>query len=214
MLGSASYPFPGTTDFSSFLLRAQASGAKVLGLCNAGADTVNCVKQAHEFGLTQQMKIAALLLLLPDVHGMGLEVAQGLLLTESFYWDLNPRTRAFTSRFLAQQKTTVPPDMIQAGCYAATLHYLRAVQAMGAAAAKASGAATVARMKAMPCDDDAYGASTIREDGRQISPAYLFQAKTPAESHGAWDLYKLVATTPAAEAYQPMAEGHCALVKS
>ena len=160
------------------------------------------------------MKIAALLVELPDVHGMGLETAQGLVLTESFYWDLNDRTRAFTRRLRASQKGMVPPDMIQAGCYAGTLHYLKAVAAMGVAAAKSSGADAVTRMKAMPCDDDAYGQSSIRADGRQISPAYLFQAKTPAESKGEWDLYKLLATTPAAEAYQPLAEARCALVKS
>ena len=214
VLGAAAYPFPGTTDFSSFLLNAQASGAKVLGLCNAGADTVNCVKQAHEFGLAGKMKIAALLMELPDVHGIGLDIAQGLLLTESFYWDLNDRTRAFTKRFLTGQKTTVPPDMIQAGCYSGTLHYLKAVKAMGVAAAKASGAATVAKMKAMPTDDDAFGKGSIRADGRQLCPSYLFQAKTPAESHGEWDLYKLLATTPADQAFQPLSEGHCSLVKS
>ena len=211
--GSSRYPFPGTTDFSSFLVSAQSSGAKVLGLANAGADTVNCIKQAHEFGLTSQMKVAALLMFIADVHGLGLEAAQGLVLTESFYWDMNDRTRAFTKRLMSTQKPSGYPDMDQAGCYAGVVHYLKAVQALGVAAAK-DGAATVARMKAMPCDDDAYGASSIRADGRQISPAYLFQVKTPAESKAPWDYYKLLATTPADQAYQPLAEGHCALVKS
>ncbi len=212
--GAVRYPFPGTTDFSSFLLQAQSSGAKVLGLANAGTDSVNCVKQAHEFGLTGKMRIAALLMVLTDVHGLGLDTAQGLVLTESFYWDLNDRTRAFTRRLLADQKPPNHPDMIHAGCYAGTLHYLKAVAAMGVAAAQADGAAVVARMKGMPCDDDAFGPSTIRADGRQVSPAYLFQVKSPAESHSAWDYYKQIGTTPAAEAYGPLASGGCPLVKS
>ena len=213
VLGEARYPFPSTTDFSSFLLQAQSSGAKVLGLANAGTDTVNCVKQAAEFGLSPRMKLAALLLFISDVHGLGLQAAQGLVLTETFYWDLNDRTRAFAQR-LATNVANLRPGMDQAGCYAATLHYLKAVAALGAAQAKADGRATVARMKATPTDDDAFGRGSIREDGRGLFPAYLFQVKSPAESHGAWDYYKLLATTPADQAFRPLSEGGCALVKS
>ena len=213
ILGEARYPFPATTDFSSFLLQAQSSGAKVLGLANAGSDTVNCVKQAAEFGLSPQMKLAALLLFISDVHGLGLQAAQGLVLTETFYWDLNDRTRAFSQR-LAGNVANVRPGMDHAGCYAATLHYLKAVAALGAAPAKADGRATVARMKATPTDDDAFGRGSIREDGRGLFPAYLFQVKSPAESHGPWDYYKLLATTPADQAFRPLSEGGCALVKS
>ncbi|WP_048861283.1 ABC transporter substrate-binding protein, partial [Acidisphaera rubrifaciens] len=156
VLGSSLYPFPDTSDFSSFLVQAQGSGAKVVGLANAGTDTVNCVKQAHEFGLTAGgTKLAALLADFNVVRALGLEAAQGLLLTESFYWDLNDRTRAFTKRLLP--KSGRPANMIQAGVYAGTLHYLKAVQAIGADKAKASGAAAIAQMKAMPTDDDAYG---------------------------------------------------------
>ena len=211
VLGSSPYPFPGTADFSSFLLQAQASGAKVLGLANAGADTVNSIKQAVEFGITQKMKIAAMLMFISDVNGLGLETAQGLVLTESFYWDLNDRTRAFTNRV----KSKAPdnwPGMDQAGCYGATLHYLKAVAGVGVAAAKADGKAAVDRMKAMPTDDDAFGHCSIRADGRGMVPAYLFQVKTPAESHGPWDYYKLIATTPAAEAFRPLADGGCKMV--
>ena len=211
VLGASTYPFPGTSDFSSFLLAAQASGAKVLGLANAGADTINSIKQAVEFGLNRQMKMAALLMFISDVNGLGLEVAQGLNLTESFYWDLNDRTRAFTNRV----KSKTPdnwPGMDPAGCYAATLHYLKAAADMGAAKAKADGSTAVARMKAMPTDDDAFGHGSIRQDGRGMFPAYLFQVKTPAESRGKWDYYKLVATTPAEQAFRPLAEGGCPLV--
>ncbi len=213
VLGEARYPFPATTDFSSFLLQAQSSGAKVLGIANAGADTINTIKQATEFGLVPQMKLAALLMYVQDVDGLGLQTAQGLVLTESFYWDLNDRTRAFSERM----KAVFPsqrPNMNHAGCYAATLHYLKAVAAMGLPAAKADGKAVVAKMKAMPTDDDAFGHGSIREDGRGLFPAYLFQVKTPAESKGPWDYYKLLATTPASEAWRPLAEGGCPLVHS
>jgi branched-chain amino acid transport system substrate-binding protein len=212
ILGSAAYPFPGTSDFSSFLLQAQASGAKVLGLCNAGADTVNSIKQAKEFGLT--MRIAAMLMFITDVHALGLDVAQGLTLTESFYWDLNDRTRAFTSRVQPKMPNKYYPNMIHAGCYAATLHYLKAVQQLGVAAAKASGAAAVTQMKAMPTDDDCFGKARIREDGLGMFPSYLFQVKTPAESKGGWDFYKTVSTYPPEEAWRPLAEGGCYFVKA
>ena len=211
VLGSRAYPFPDTTDFSSLLVQAQASGAKVLGFCNSGGDTINCIKQAHEFGLHKTMKIAAMLMYNSNVHALGLDTAQGLRMTESFYWDLNPRTRAFMDR-IRPKTPNQWPNMVQAGDYAATLHYLKVVGDMGLAEAKKSGAATVARMKAMPTDDDCFGIGKIREDGRKIHPSYLFEAKTPEESHGPWDGLKLVATTPADEAFRPMSQGGCKLV--
>ncbi|MBV9784995.1 MAG: ABC transporter substrate-binding protein [Acidisphaera sp.] len=212
VLGAAAYPFPDTSDFSSFLLQAQASRAKVIGFANAGGDTVNCIKQAHEFGITQNgTRLAALLATLQVVHATGLETAQGLLLTESFYWDLNDRTRAFTKRVVSKSPTNYP-NLEQAGAYAGALHYLKIAADMGAASAKADGAATVARMKATPFDDDAFGKGSIREDGRVMLPAFLFEVKKPSESRGEWDLYKLVATTPAEGAAPPLAEEHCPLV--
>jgi branched-chain amino acid transport system substrate-binding protein len=213
VLGAARYPFPATADFSAFLLQAQASRAKVLGLANASSDTVNSIKQAREFGLDKTMKFAALLMGAIDVKALGLEAGQGLLLTESFYWDLNDRTRALTVRVKAKNEGR-PPAMVPAGCYGATLHYLKAVADLGAARAKASGAEAVNRMKAMPTDDDAFGAGSIRVDGRAIHPAYLFEVKKPAESRDPWDLYKLVATTPGDEAFRPLGEGNCPLVRS
>jgi branched-chain amino acid transport system substrate-binding protein len=211
VLGASAYPFPGTTDFSSFLVQAQASRAKVLGLANAGADTINSIKQAHEFGLNKTMKIASLLMFLSDVHALGLEVSQGLNLTESFYWDLNDRTRAFTKR-VAPKTPNNWPNMIHAGCYSATLHYLKTVMDMSAAEAKKDGAATVARMKKMPVEDDCFGKTTIREDGRNLTTAYLFEVKKPSESKGPWDYYNLIATTPGEQAYRPLGEGHCGFI--
>jgi branched-chain amino acid transport system substrate-binding protein len=214
VLGSVRTPFPGTTDFSSFLVQAQASRAKVIGLANAGTDTINCIKQAAEFGITRRgVKLASMLMFLPDVHALGLQTAQGLVCTETFYWDLNDRTRAFArrARALAGQ---APIGMSQAGDYSAVLHYLKAVAAMGVQAAKASGAEAVARMKAMPTDDDAFGPGQIRDDGRKLHPAYLFEVKRPEESRGPFDYYKLLQTTPAEEAFRPVAEGGCALVRS
>jgi len=214
VLGSVRYPFPGTSDFSSFLVQAQASGAKVLGLANAGLDTVNSIKQAHEFGLTKSgMRIAGLLVFLSDVHGMGLKIAQGLVLTESFYWDLNDRTRAFTNRVKPKTPNNWP-NMDHAGCYAATLHYLKAAHAMGVANAKKSGADAVAQMKKMPTDDDAFGKQTIRADGRFMCPSFLFQVKSPSESKGPFDYYKLLQTTPADQAFMPLSQEGCKLVKS
>ena len=212
VLGSRAYPFPDTTDFSSLLLQAQSSGAKVLGLCNSGTDTVNCIKQAHEFGLTKFMKIAAMLMYDGNVRSVGLEDSQGLVMTESFYWDLNDRTRMFWER-IRQKSSTQPPNMIQAGCYAATLHYLKTAASLGAAATKADGRGAVAHMKSMPTDDDCFGAGRIREDGRKLHPSYLMQVKAPAESTGALDVLKMVATTPPDEAFRPMSEGACSLVK-
>jgi branched-chain amino acid transport system substrate-binding protein len=215
ILGSVRTPFPGTSDFSSFLLQAQASGAKVIGLANAGTDTTNCVKQAAEFGLNRRgIRLASLLMFLTEVRSLGLRTAQGLVCTESFYWDLNDRTRAFTRR----ARTLVPESAgvasTHAGSYAATLHYLKAVAQMGVAAAKASGAEAVARMKAMPTDDDAFGPGTIRQDGRKMHPAYLFEVKKPEESKGPWDLYKLLQTTTAEQTFRPLAEGGCPFVRS
>jgi branched-chain amino acid transport system substrate-binding protein len=208
--GSSAYPFPGTTDFSSLLIQAQASGAKVLGLCNAGADTINSIKQAKEFGLT--MQIAGLLLFISDVHSLGLAVAQGIAVTDSFYWDMNDRTRAFSKR-LEAKAPGVRPTMVHAGVYSSTLHYLKVAAEMGASI-KADGAATVARLKAMPTDDDCFGPGSIRVDGRKLHPSYLWTIKTPAESKGPWDYYKPVSSTPADQAFRPLADGGCPLVKS
>jgi branched-chain amino acid transport system substrate-binding protein len=212
VLGNARFPFPGTTDFSAFLLRAQASKAKVVGLAFGGTDLANAVKQATEFGLQKRgQRLAALILFISEVHSMGLETAKGLVCSESFYWDLNDRTRGLTQR-LKQNFGAPPPTMVQAGCYGVTLHYLKAVADMGVAAAKASGAAAVARMKAMPCDDDAFGPGTIRADGRKLHPAYLLEVKSPAESRGPWDYYKVLQTVPGEQAFRPLREGGCPLL--
>ncbi|MBR0647667.1 ABC transporter substrate-binding protein [Plastoroseomonas hellenica] len=214
VLGNVRTPFPGTTDFSSFIVQAQASRAKVIGLANAGSDTINCVKQAAEFGITRRgIKLASMLMFLPDVHALGLEVAQGLICTETFYWDLNDRTRAFAGR-VRQATNHAPLCMNHAGGYAAVLHYLKAVADMGVAAAKADGAALVQRMKAMPCDDDAFGPGTIRADGRKLHPSYLFEVKRPEESRGPLDYYKLLQTTGPEDAFRPINEGGCPLVRT
>ena len=213
VLGSARHPFPGTTDFSSFLLQAQQSRAKVVGLANAGVDTINSVKQAAEFGLTRRQKLAVLLMIVTDVHSLGLQTAQGLSLSETYYWDLNDRTRALANKLKGPMGGAMP-TMWQAGCYSAALHYLKAVSDMGAAQARVSGAETVVRMKAMPTDDDAFGPGSIRQDGRKLHPSYLFEVKTPAESRGPWDYYKLVRTVPTEEAWRPIADGGCTLVRS
>ena len=214
VVGNVRTPFPGTTDFSSFLLQAQASRAKVIGLANAGQDTQTCVKQAAEFGLTRRgIKLASLLLFINDVHGLGLQTAQGLTCTETFYWDMNDRTRAFTRKVL-QRSPSNYPNMIHAGCYAGTLHFLKAVADLGLPAAKASGVEIINRMKAMPAEDEAFGRSQIRPDGRNLIPSYLFEVKKPEESTKPWDYLKLVQTTPAEEAFRPLNEGGCALVRS
>ena len=212
VLGAVRYPFPQTTDFSSQMLQAQASGAKVLALANAGNDTVNCVKQAQEFGLGRRgVRVALMLAYLTDIHTMGLQTAQGLVLAESFYWDLNDRTRAFMDRVRGGLAGRGPIQM-NAGGYAATLHYLKAVADMGAARAKASGLEAVQRMKAMPTDDDCFGRGSIRADGRKMHPAYLFEVKKPAESTAPFDYYRLIGTTAAEDAFRPMAAGGCPLV--
>ncbi|MGE8130028.1 ABC transporter substrate-binding protein [Methylobacterium sp. NPDC080182] len=207
VLGAARVPFP-ATDFSSFLLQAQASGAKVVGLANAGGDTVNAVKQAHEFGLTDGgQKLAALLIYAVDVHAIGLQTAQGLVLTESFYWDLNPETRAFSERFYPRNGNSMP-TMNHAGVYAGLLHYLKAV----AATKSTDPQKTMAWMKANPTDDPLFGKGVVRADGRKIHPMYLFEVKAPSESKGPWDLYKVLETIPAEQAFRPLAEGGCLLV--
>src|SRR3954454_8197910 len=211
VLGSQLYPFPETTDFSSFLVKAQSSGAKILGICGAGADLINIVKQAHEFGVNKTMNIAAMVAYTTDIRSIGIDTAQGTRLSETYYWDLNERTRGFQKRI--QPKVTLWPNMAQAGDYSCTLHYLKAVADMGPAVAKADGAATVARMKAMPTDDDCFGPGKIREDGRKIHPAYLFEVKKPSESKQEWDLYRLIGSTPAEEAFRPLSERACPLIK-
>ena len=214
VLGSVKYPFPGTSDFSSFLLQAQASGAKVIGFASAGADTGNLVKQANEFGLTRdgRTQLAALLCLIPQIHALGLKAAQGLLLSETFYWNLNDSTRAFTARY-APQVDGAMPCTIQVGCYSGVFHYLKAVAAMGVDAAKADGAATLEKMKAMPTDDIVFGKGRLREDGRKIHDTFLFQVKTPEESRQPWDYYRLIRTTPGEQAFRPLAESTCPLVR-
>ena len=213
VLGAVRTPFPATSDFSAFLLQATAAKPKVIGFANAGSDTINCVKQAAEFGVTKRgTKLAALLMFITDVHSIGLQTGQGLVCSETFYWDLNDRTRAFTRRVLPKMPNLYP-NMIHAGCYSATLHYLKAVAEMGVAAAKGPGAEVVNRMKAMPTDDDAFGPGSIRVDGRKTAPSFLFEVKRPEESKSPWDYYKLLQDTPAEEAWRPLAEGNCPLVR-
>jgi len=180
-----------------------ASGATTLGLANAGLDTQNCVKQAHEFGLNTKMRIVPLLLFVTDAHALGLPLASGLVTTETFYWDLNDRTRAFTKRVLPKTPNNYP-NQAHASGYAATLHYLKTAAAMGPVGASKSGRTTVAKMKSMPTDDDAFGTGSIRADGRGVFPAYLFEVKQPNESKGPWDLYKLLHTSPPDEVLHPL----------
>jgi branched-chain amino acid transport system substrate-binding protein len=213
VLGSVRYPFPGTSDFSSFLLQAQASRAKVVGLGMAAADMVNCVKQAHEFGLTRRgQQLAGMIMFVQDIRGIGLEAAQGMLLSEVFYHDLNDRTRGLAQRIMRRTPDNMPSQE-QAGTYSCVIHYLKAVMEVGAARAKASGIEVINVMKRMPTDDDAFGPGRVREDGRKIHPAYLFEVKKPEESRGLWDFYKLRATVPAEEAFRPLSEGGCPLVR-
>jgi branched-chain amino acid transport system substrate-binding protein len=211
IVGSVNVPL-NTPDFSSFLLRAQSSGAKVIGLANAGGDTTNSIKQAHEYGIAGGgQKLAALLLFIPDVNALGLEIAQGLQFTETFYWDMNDGTRAFSKRFSERMKNHAMPSMVQAGVYAALIDYFKALEALGGN--PHDGAKVVAKMKEMPTDDPLFGKGMIRIDGRTIHPAYLFQVKSPAESKYPWDYYKLIATIPPEEAFRPLAESQCPLVK-
>ena len=212
MLGNTRFPFPGTTDFSSFLLAAQASRAKVVGLAMAAGDMVNCVKQAHEFGLTRRgQMLAGMVMFVQDIRGIGLEAAQGMLLSEVYYHDLNDRTRRLAAKILARTPDNMPSQE-HAGTYSCVVHYLKAVAELGQARAKASGAEVIARMKAMPTDDDAFGPGRIREDNRKIHPAHLFSVKAPSESRGPWDFYNLKSTVAAEDAFRPVAEGGCPLV--
>jgi branched-chain amino acid transport system substrate-binding protein len=215
VLGSVNYPFPETTDFSAFLLQAQASGAKVIAFLGAGTDFVNAVKQAQEFGLMRgKLRFVGLTGYINSVMSLGLEAAQGLTQTETFYWDLNDRTRALMSRLRAELPANTFPCHNQAGDYSGLLHYLKAAKAMGVPSAKASGRGIVAAMKDMPTDDDAFGAGIIRRDGRKLHPTYLFSVKSPAESRGPGDVYKVLAVTPADQSFRPIAEGQCAMAKS
>jgi branched-chain amino acid transport system substrate-binding protein len=211
VLGGVKHPL-NTSDFSSFLLQAQNSKAKIIGLANAGGDTTNTIKQAAEFGIvTGGQKLAALLLFVNDVHSLGLKVAQGLTFTESFYWDLNEQTRAFSKRFAEKTGNHAMPSMNQAGSYAAVLHYLKALEALGGN--PRDGAKVVAKMKEMPTDDPVFGKGQIRIDGRHLIPAYLFEVKKPEESKYPWDYYKLVATISPEDAAKPLAQSECPLVK-
>jgi branched-chain amino acid transport system substrate-binding protein len=208
VLGKVRHPL-NTQDFSSFLLQAQASKAKIIGLANAGGDTTNAIKQAAEFGLVKGgQNLAGLLVFITDVHALGLDKAQGLIMTETFYWDTNDKTRAFARKF-AERNRQIYPTMIHAGVYSATLHYLKAVEALKSD----DGTQVIAKMKAMPTDDPLFGKGTIRADGRKIHPAYLFEVKKPSESKGPWDYYKLRSTIPAEQAFRPIDQGDCPLVK-
>ena len=209
VLGKVRHPFPTTSDFSPFLVRAQASHAKVVGLANAGADTINAIEQGTRLGIVQGgQRMVALLAFLTDVRSLGLNKAQGLILSESFYWDLNDQTRAWSARF-ARRHWGAMPTMPHAGTYAAVLHYLKAIDALKSD----DGTRVIAKMKALPTDDPLFGKGSIREDGRKLHPTYLFEVKKPSESKGPWDLYKLRATIPADEAFRPMDEGDCPMVK-
>jgi branched-chain amino acid transport system substrate-binding protein len=206
--GKVRHPFP-ATDFSSFLLQAQTSKAKIIGLANAGADTTNAIKQGAEFGIVKGgQQFAGLLVFLTDVHALGLDKAQGLLLTEAFYWDLNPQTRAWSERFAKLHKGA-KPTMAQAGVYSATLHYLKAVEAIKSD----DGPKVVEQMKKMPSEDPVFGKGRVRQDGRHVHDMYLFEVKKPAESKGPWDYYKVRATIPAEQAFRPEKDGGCPLVK-
>ena len=197
-------------DFSSFLLQAQSSGAKIVGLANAGADTTNAIKQAAEFGIVAGgQSLAGLLIFITDVHALGLPTAQGLIFTESFYWDNNDASRAFAKKF-AERDGGIHPTMVHAGVYAAVTHYLKALAAVGA---DSDGKAVVDKMKELPTEDSLFGKGTVRADGRKIHDMYLFEVKKPEESKGPWDYYKLRATIPAAEAFRPLDKGGCPLVK-
>jgi branched-chain amino acid transport system substrate-binding protein len=215
VLGSAVYPFPQTTDFSSFMVSAASARPDAVGFCNAGTDMINCVKQAQEFGLAgRRIRPAAMIGFIVDVHTLGLASAQGLVLTESFYWDLNDRTRALHGRLRGKMLNNHAPNSVQAQAYGAAFHYLRAVAEIGPARAKASGLDAIAAMKRMPTDDDAHGPGSVRADGRKLHPTHLFQVKEPAESRGPWDYFKTLATTPAEQAFRPLAEGNCPFVRA
>ena len=211
VLGTVKHPL-NSSDFSSFLLQAQASKAKIVGMANAGGDTTNTIKQASEFGIVAGgQKLAGLLLFITDVHSLGLKVAQGLSFTETFYWDLNDGTRAFSKRFSDRMKNKAQPSMVQAGVYSGLIHYFKTLDAMSGN--PHDGAKVVAKMKELPTDDPLFGKGSIRVDGRKIHPAYLFEVKKPEESKAPWDYYKLIGTTPGDQAFRPLSESTCALVK-
>src|SRR5216110_524171 len=208
VLGKVRHPL-NTQDFSSFLLQAQASKAKIIGLANAGGDTTNAIKQGAEFGMVKGgQNLAGMLVFLSDIHGLGLDKAQGLIFTETFYWDLNDQTRAFAKRF-ASANSGKYPTMVQAGVYSALTHYLKAVEALKSD----DGTKVIAKMKETPTDDPLFGKGSIRVDGRKVHPAYLVEVKKPAESKAAWDYYKVRATIPADQAFRPLKDGECPLVK-
>ena len=208
VLGSSSHPI-GTSDYASFLLQAQSSGAKVIGLANGGADTINTIKQASEFGITQGgQSIAALVAFISDVHALGTETAQGLVLTEAFYWDQSDESRAWSQRF-AEKHDGKMPTQVHAGVYSSIMHYLKAVEA----AVTKDAAAVMAKMREMPIDDPLFGKGEVRADGRAVHDMYLFRVKKPEDSTGEWDLYETLATIPAAEAFRPLSESECPLVK-
>lgn len=207
VLGSVRHPL-NTSDFSSYLLQAQASKAKVIGLANAGGDTINAIKQAAEFGLMKSgQKVSPLLAFITDIDSIGLQTAQGLILAEAFYWDMNDETRAFSKRFMERVKHA--PTSAQAGVYSSVLHYLKAVKQAGTTDA----AAVMKIMKDTPINDMFAKNGRIREDGRMVHDMYLFEVKSPAESKGRWDDYKLLATVPGDQAFQPLSESRCPLVK-
>src|SRR5262249_46726112 len=208
VLGAVRHPL-NTADFSSFLLQAQASKAQIIGLANAGGDLINSIKAAAEFGIVKQgQKLAGLLVNITDVNALGLKTSQGTLLIEPFYWDRDENTRAFSKRF-AQKNRGAPPSMIQAGVYSAVTHYLKALKALKS---DADGRAVVAEMKRIPTDDPIFGKGTVRADGRKLHPMYLYEVKSPADSKGPWDYYKLVREAPAEEAFRPIDQGDCPLV--
>lgn len=210
-LGSVKHPI-NSPDFSSFLLQAQTSKADVIGIANGGGDTINTIKQASEFGIRQGgQKLAAFVLFVSNVHALGLKTAQDLYLTTAFYWDLNDATRSFSKRFQERSSNKAVPTQIQAGAYSGALHYLKAMEAMGGN--PHDGAKVVAMMKKTPANDPLFGKVTIRETGRALYPTYLAQVKTPEASKGPWDYYKILATIPADQAFQPLSESKCPLIK-
>jgi branched-chain amino acid transport system substrate-binding protein len=211
VLGAVRHPL-NTSDFSSFLLQAQSSKAKIIGLANAGGDTINSIKQGAEFGIVQGgQKFAGLLVFASDVNALGLKTAQGLVLTSTWYWDMNDANRGWTKRWQKERGATDKfPTMVQAGVYSAVIHYLKAVSALKSAD---DGAAVVAQMKKMPTDDPLFGKGSIEPNGRKLHPAYLFEVKSPSESKHPGDFFKLRATIPAKEAFRPLKDSHCPLVK-
>jgi len=207
VLGSARHPL-NTPDFSSFLLQAQASKAKIIGLANGGADTINAIKQASEFGIvTGGQNLAGIVMFISDIHSLGLKLAQGLIITEAYYWDLNDRTRAFGKRFFERMKRM--PTMNQAATYSATLHYLNAVKAANTRDTQL----VLEKMRATPVRDAFTDNGVLREDGRMVHSMFLFEVKKPQESAGPWDYYKVLAEVPGDQAFRPLKDGSCPLVK-